>query len=196
MKKNLLLLCLCLLSLNAQCQDAVDAKSLGLVSYLTYVKSISEHKMISLIKDENYKKMPDKAQQFNSEYNLLKLSCDQLINQLCADLFRSNKLRLYKRLDKYLKYKTPLPNKFKPYGILIDQIDSQLTSFSIKKFNGGTLAGPGIEAIMGVITEGREIVTSARDFREKKIQSLTALIKELKLIELSELSKPKEDSKD
>ncbi len=196
MKKKLLLLCLYLLSLNAQSQDAIDAKSLGFVSYLTYVKSISEHKMTSLIKDENYKKMPDKAQQFNSEYNLLKLSCDQLINQLCADLFRSNKLRLYKRLDKYLKYKTPLPDKFKHYGILIDQIDGQLTSFSIKKFNGGTLAGPGLEAIMGVITEGREIITSARDFREKKIQSLSSLIKELKLVELSELSESKNESKD
>lgn len=179
------------------CQEIVDAKELGLVGYLTYVKEVSEYKMTFLVEDPNYTAMPDKAKLFNSDYNLLKLSTDQLINQLSADLFNCNRLKLYRRLDKYLQDQKALPKKYKHYELLLNQIDSQLTALLVRKYTGGALAGPGLDIITGMVTEVREITTSARDFREKKIQSIHSLMKELKMTTLSEIKKSKEkDSKD
>lgn len=191
MRKISLILILVFFAARINAQEKVDPKSLGLAGYLTYVKGLSEYKMKSLSEDANYKSMPDKAKQFNSEYNLIKLSVDQLINQLSSDLFKSNRLRLFKRLDNYLNYKTPMPKKFAHYQLLLDQIDGQLTAFLIKKYQGGALAGPSIEEITGIVSEGREIITSARDFREKKIQSLHTLVKDLRLVNLAEIVSPK-----
>lgn len=42
-------------------ETIVDGKKLGLVSYLTYVKSLSEFKMTSLAYNEEYKIKLDKA---------------------------------------------------------------------------------------------------------------------------------------
>ncbi|UPT69954.1 MAG: hypothetical protein M0D53_12540 [Flavobacterium sp. JAD_PAG50586_2] len=192
MKKYILLLFL--FSLNIYSQDiSIDGKDLGLVGYLTYVKTISEAKMTSLVNDENYTKKPEKALKFNSEYTLLKLSVDQLINQLSADLLSKNRLKLYRSLDNYLKNGEKLPEQFSHYSKLIERIDGQLQAFLIRKYkDGGPLAGASIEEITGVASEVREIITSARDFREKKIQSIYGIIKELKLAAITELIKPKE----
>lgn len=191
MRKVLVFLLFLLLTSQINAQENIDSKSMGLVAYLTYIKSLSEYKILSLAEDKNYKLMPDKAKKFNSEYNLIKLSVDQLVNQLSSDLFKSNNLRIYRRLDKYIKYNKALPKKYNNYQLLLDQIDGQLTSFLIRKYQGGTESGPGIEEITGIVSEAREIITSTRDFREKKIQSLFTLIKELRLKSLSELISPK-----
>lgn len=194
--KTIRLLLILLIVNVANCQELVKSKDLGLVGYLTYVKQVAEYKMNALAKDPNYTAMPDKAKQFNSEYTMLKLSVDLLINQMNADMLNCNRLRLYRKLDKFLKSEESLPVKYKVYGELLKQIDGQFTSFIIKKYGGGALAGPGLDEITGVATEVREIITSARDFREKKIQSINSLLKELKLTPLSEIIKPKEkDSK-
>lgn len=186
------LVLLLFVSHKACCQEIVDAKKLGLVGYLTYVKEVSEYKMTFLIKDPNYIAMPDKAKQFNSDYNLLKLSTDQLINQLSADMFNCNRLKLYRRLDKFLQHQKALPRKYNHYELLMNQIDGQLTALLVRKYTGGALAGPGLDVITGMVTEVREITTSVRDFREKKIQSIHGLTKELKMTKLSEIVKPKE----
>ena len=191
--KTKLLLLLLLISLNAFCQEIPDGNKLGLVAHLTYVKTISEAKMTTLIKDENYIKNPEKAFKFNSDYTILKLLTDQLINQLSADLIDKNKLKLYRSLNKYLKYQKPLPEKFSQYSILLEQIDGQLEALLMRKYNdGGIQSAELITAIVGIVTEIREITTSARDFREKKIQSISGIIKELKLSPIYELIKPKE----
>ncbi|UTN06146.1 hypothetical protein L0669_09560 [Flavobacterium bizetiae] len=196
--KTKLLLLLLLISLNSIGQEIPDGKKLGLVAHLTYVKTISEAKMTILIKDERYIKEPDKAFKFNSDYTLLKLLTDQLINQLSADLIDKNKLKLYRSLNKYLKNQKPVPEKFSQYQVLLEQIDGQLQALLIRSYkDGGTLSAELITAIVGIITEIREITTSARDFREKKIQSISGIIKELKLSPIAELIKPKEkDDKD
>jgi len=86
-----------------------------------------------------------------------------------------------------------LPEKFSQYSILLEQIDGQLEALLMRKYNdGGIQSAELITAIVGIVTEIREITTSARDFREKKIQSISGIIKELKLSPISELIKPKE----
>lgn len=170
-----------------------DGKKLGLVSYLTYVKSFSEFKMTSLITDKEYERQPDKAKKFNSDYNLLKLATDKLINQLSADLYSKNRLRLYKKLNQYLKGSIKsLPSTYIEYENLIKEIDDRLQTFMIRKFLGAELAGASIEEITGIIELGHGVITDARDFREKKIQSVTGLIKELKIVNISELMKSEE----
>lgn len=196
--KTKLLSLLLLISLNSNGQEIPDGKKLGLVAHLTYVKTISEAKMTILIKDEKYIREPKKAFKFNSDYTLLKLLTDQLINQLSADLIDKNKLKLYRSLNKYLKNQKPISEKFSQYQVLLEQIDGQLEALLIRDYkDGGIQSAELITAIVGVITEIREITTSARDFREKKIQSISGIIKELKLSPIAELIKPKEkDNKD
>ena len=191
--KTKLLLLLLLISLNSIGQEIPDGKKLGLVAHLTYVKTISEAKMTILIKDEKYIREPKKAFKFNSDYTLLKLLTDQLINQLSADLIDKNKLKLYRSLNKYLKNQKPVPEKFSQYQVLLEQIDGQLEALLMRDYkDGGIQSAELITAIVGIITEIREITTSARDFREKKIQSISGIIKELKLSPIAELIKPKE----
>lgn len=196
--KTKLLLLLLLISLNSIGQEIPDGKKLGLVAHLTYVKTISEAKMTILIKDEKYIREPKKAFKFNSDYTLLKLLTDQLINQLSADLIDKNKLKLYRSLNKYLKNQKSVPEKFSQYQVLLEQIDGQLEALLMRDYkDGGKQSAELITAIVGIITEIREITTSARDFREKKIQSISGIIKELKLSPIAELIKPKEkDDKD
>ena len=193
MKKKLLTLVLCTLTvLSTVAQDELDyGKSLGLVAYLTSVKSFGEAKMISLATNAAYETQSDKVKTFNSSYNLLKLSADKLINQLSADLYSSNRLRLYKSLNAYLKNKDDLPAKFAHYKPLIDEIDGRLQVLLIKTYSGA-LAGASLEEITGAVELVHTVITDARDFREKKIQSVTALLKDLHLKDLIDLVKPKE----
>lgn len=97
----------------------------------------------------------------------MKLATDKLINQLCADLYNSNRLRLYNKINQYLQDKgNRLPSNYAQYEIVIKEIDDRLQSFLIKTYSSA-LSGPSIDNIMGVIGLGHGILTDARDFREK-----------------------------
>lgn len=169
-----------------------ESKELGLVSYLTTVKSLAEFKMISLASHAEYEKQKDKAQQFNSEYNLLKLSVDRMINQLSADMSIKNNLKVLKKINGYTKGDIEkLPTKFLPYGKLLIDIDGKLETFMLKTYSSA-LAGPTLTELTGVVTLGHGIITDARDFREKKISNTIILIKDLKLSSLKDLTEKKE----
>jgi hypothetical protein len=168
-----------------------NGKELGLVSYLTFVKSVSELNMLRLYENPKYK---TKQFKINSQYNLIKLYSDQLINQMSVDLYSSNRLKTYKKINYFLK--TPnekLNGDLVKYGNLIKQIDNNLTDFLSIDFGPGKAIAT-IAEITGVLELGHTAITDARDFREKKIQSITALMKELKLSTIAEL-KPEEEKK-
>jgi len=197
MKRQILLMFLFVFSLNVFASDDPlgDSKKLGLVSYITYIKHIAEAKMSVLASDPKYQNASysEKVKKMNSNYNLLRLAVDKLINQLSADLFATNKLGLYKNLNSYLKTGKGLKSKFGYYEPLIEEIDGLNQALMIKTY-ASTLGGTSLEEITGIITLGHDIITDARDFREKKIQSLTTLLKDLHLLSLAELVKPKEKS--
>lgn len=194
MKKILPILTLFLIA-NSYSQEitlANDSKKLGLVSYLTYVKSFSESKMYNLVNDKRYldENFAHKKDLFNSDYNLLKLQTDRFINQLNADLLSKNRMHLYKCLNKYIKGDCKkLPEKYQEYGNLIEKIDNQLEALLFRKYSGGTMSADLISAITGIVELGHTAITDARDFREKKIQSIVSITKELKFVNLSDLIK-------
>jgi hypothetical protein len=167
-----------------------NGKDLGLVSYLTFVKSVSELNMLRLYENPKYK---TKQLKINSQYNFIKLYSDQLINQMSVDLYSSNRLKMYKKINSYLKTNGKLDSDLVKYGDLIKQIDDNLTEFLSIDFGPGKAIAT-IDEITGVLELGHTAITDARDFREKKIQSITALMKELKLSTIAEL-KPDEEKK-
>src|SRR6185295_7992472 len=101
------------------------------------------------------------------------------INQLSADLYISNKPKLYKNIDAYVKTKASISGVYSTYEEMIKEIDDNLQALLIKTFKD-VRGGIGLDEITGVIEQVRGVITDARDFREKKIQSLTGLLKELK----------------
>lgn len=175
-------------------QDEVlkNSKNLGLMAYLTTVKSVSEAQMIRLASSPEFTTQPDKAKEFMAEYNLLKLSVDQLINQLSADLYLTNRPSRYKNINMYIikGEEYDLPEKLLPYKPLIGEIDTNFLKFSTNYY-GSMLAVPGLTEIIGVIGLVNTVATGARDFREKKVQSLTGLMKTVKLTPIADLIKEK-----
>ncbi len=206
MKKNFLLISIGFFCLNISLfgqdeipkslQDPIiESKKLGLASYLTTLKAMSEYKMISLLTDDGYKKYPEKAKEFQSEYNQLKLSIDEFINQLSVDLITHNKLNVYKKLDCYIKKgNTHFPKRFMSYKDFIDDINKKEIDFLLNTYSS-TKAIPLIDEILGIVELTHGIITDARDFREKKVTNLISQIKDLKLKSLKDLIEPTEKEK-
>ncbi|MEI9955274.1 MAG: hypothetical protein WDM90_02975 [Ferruginibacter sp.] len=190
------LLLLSLTKTQAQREETEAAKKFGLISYLTTVKTLAEFKMLTLSSDSQYSKIQNatKIKGFNSNYNLIKLYTDLLINQLSGDLYNSNSLKGYRRINRFLKTDKPLSHRYAFYQEIIAHVDTLTPRFLFAEY-GSLLSGPSLADITGVAEQGIALVTAARDFREKKIQSITALLKELKLQGLGDLIKPK-DKKD
>lgn len=189
-KKPILLLLLTLAAFKGFSQGTDETKKLGLISYLTYVKATSEHKMITLASSPQYKLQPDKAKDFIANYNGIRIAVDRLVNQLSADLIVANKLSSYKSINKYILGTATIPERLKPYKDLLEEISGQHESFLLKSYSSaqGLLLADVISAAELVHTA----VTSARDFREKKIQSLLLVLEKMKLEKVTDLTKPKE----
>jgi hypothetical protein len=182
-------------AISGVCQSpSDDSKKLGLVAYLTYVKSMSELQMSRLANNQLYLTEKQKAQSFNSNYNLLKLATDKLINQMCADMQAKNGLGTYNSVNKYLKDPTYRAHtELDPYKSAINEIDGLLEGFLIKTYSSA-LSGASIEEITGIVALGHSLITDARDFRQKKVESITGTLKELKLTSLVDLLKlPEKD---
>ena len=88
-----------ILQTQAQSETIETSKRLGLVGYLTYVKSVAEGKIQSLLADPRLASEPNKTPDFHAAYNKLKLSVDLLINQLNADLAAKNSMKSYKSIN-------------------------------------------------------------------------------------------------
>jgi len=194
MKKSIFTLCLLLLVAGSTFGNeyVTKSKELGIVAYLTTIKSLAEYKMISIASDQEYTKQIEKAGKFRSKYNMLKLSTDKLIHQLSADLIDKNSLRKYRKLNKYLKGDwQELHHSLSGYKSLIKEIDSQIESFLGSTYSS-SLAGPEFGDIVGGIELVHTAITDARNFREKKVQSMIGILGNLKLEKVKDLTEKKE----
>jgi hypothetical protein len=173
-------------------QDVIaESKKLGLVSYLTCVKSVAEFKMINLAADSNYLKEIAKAEQFRGNYNLIRLDVDKLINQLASDMISANRIKTYKKLNKYLKGSiTELPKRLKPYHDLLEEIDGLVLTFTLRTYSSA-LGGPSIEDILGAVELTHGIIADIRDSRQKKVASIASEIKTLRLETIKNLTEDK-----
>lgn len=164
-----------------------ESKELGLVSYLTTVKSISEYKLISLASNDQYKIQKDKAFEFRAQYNLIRLSVDRLINQLSADMTQKNRLKHYKVLDKFIKGEIKdVPTKYEAYKTLLAELDTLSETFLLKTYS--SIAGASLEEITGALELAHTLITDTRDFREKKIQSIIQIVKMTRLESVKNLT--------
>lgn len=167
-----------------------DSKKMGLVSYLTAVKSISEYKLISLADNEQYKIQTEKASDFRANYNCIKLYVDMLVSQLSADMTLKNKLRLYKLLDKYVKGEVKeMPEKYSAYEDLLIGLDGLVETFLMKTYS--SMQGASIDEFIGALELVHTIVTDVRDFREKKIQCLIKITETTRLNSVKDLTETK-----
>jgi len=173
---------------NSFSQDYLaESKKLGLVSYLTTVKSISEYKLISIASNDQYKIQKDKASEFRSQYNMIRLSVERLINQLSADMTQKNRLKLYKVLDKYIKGEIKdVPSKYVAYKTLLTEVNTLTETFMLKTYS--SMAGASLEEITGALELVHTAITDARDFREKKIQSIIQIVEKTRLESVKDLT--------
>lgn len=189
MKKTVLIVWVVIISATVHGQELLSSsKELGLISYLTTIKSVAEYKMISIATDPQYTSASAKVKSFQSEYNLLKLTVDRLINQTVADMAVSNKLRTYKKMNKLIKGDIDsLPKNMQAYKKVLEEIEGRIETFLLKSYSS-MAAGPSIEDVLGIIELTHGIITDSRDFREKKVANLSNQLKELKLKALKELT--------
>jgi hypothetical protein len=161
-----------------------SAKIQGAVSYLTTLKQMAEMKMIFLLKPAG-----DPGKEAITNYNRLRLVVDKIINQLAADSYQSNNLRLYKKLQRYLKKGEVMTAKYGYYQTMISEADAAFVE--LMKLNSRGVKDFALKDIFGIITGAFNMITNARDFREKKIQSIIGLMKELRLKEIKDLDPEK-----
>ncbi|WP_140937636.1 hypothetical protein [Sphingobacterium lumbrici] len=146
--------------------------------------------MSALVNNPEYEKQKDKASEMNANYNMLKLSIDKLINQMSADLYNRNFLRLYRRTEKYIKTGKNLPEKFKQYETALKEIETLSEVLYLKGYSSA-MAGPTYAELFSGGTLLLNAVNSNRDFRRKKIEAIISILTQLKLEDISKLKQVK-----
>jgi len=173
-----------------------ENRSLGLISYLTAIKTISESKIISEVEKE----LPDaeKIEQ-SKQYNLLKLRIDAFINQLVGDMITKNSVRKYKKINSYIeKQDKKLLDQYKNYRSFLLLIDKQITDFistpvAAPEF---AIAAITVTEFLGLARFGFDIVKDIREAKTKKVEAISEELTQLKLRSISELKeKAKKETK-
>jgi len=160
----------------------------------------AEQKAVSINTDEAFKKrilisnkttvVPDTVAVLSvlNKYNKLKTNIDQLILQLIVDSKQKNRLKLYRQLDKYIKgSSSQIP---KAYKQIMASIEHDLYELIADDNRPGVSA---LESILSITEQISTAITSARDFREKKVGSICEVLDKLRLRDVSELGKKEED---
>jgi hypothetical protein len=172
-------------------QGLLKDENLGIVSYFTTVKYLTEYKMVL---DTSKKDNVTRYKEINKHYNAIMIRVNRVINQLSADMIAKNSLKEYRNINKFVnKKKSNLPKRLFAYEITLKEIDNLVIEFLNEKPK--TLTIPEYLDIAGIGTLIESSITSARDFREKKITNIVAILMELKLKSISELTKKEEPKK-
>jgi hypothetical protein len=132
----------------------------------------------------------------NKKYNKVRLKVDQLILQLIADTRRRNRLGCFKALDNYYKYgeseNSSLVTNYRNYYDQLKKIESVAKEFlleDVKEAPVKAFTPTGVNDLLGTFIE---VVTGARDFREKKAGSIIEILTGLRLRHISDFGKPEE----
>uniref|UniRef100_UPI00404B6C57 hypothetical protein n=1 Tax=Flavobacterium sp. TaxID=239 RepID=UPI00404B6C57 len=168
----------------------ITSRKLGLVAYLTEVKYISEFQMSKLIENPQYKVETEKVKEFNQTYNALKIYVDMFINQMAADLNNKNRLRLYRRADKYIKSGKAFPQKYKQYEDCLKNIEALSTSLGFKTYS--SKAGASFADWIDLGSLALDVVKMNQETRQKKVEKITAIISQLRLKDTKDLKVKKE----
>jgi hypothetical protein len=187
---------------------------IGLVGEMAYVRGYAEDKAISILNDST---LTDKSKvEFSTRYNILRTVTDQVLLQLAADLKNQNALRRYRLLDGLLKDVSVASadcsngkgKKAKGYCGGLSAINgafAQVEAYSPKKKVVGSVevsvesffpASASLEELTGVLNFVGTTIKDAREAREKKVDKVAALLLELRLKPLQEITGgPKKEEK-
>ncbi len=190
MKTNILILLGLISSGVTFSKGMLNDEKLGLVSYLTAIKYMTEYKMASYISVKDYDSHKTESMKIQAQYNAIMVMVNKLINQLSSDIIANNRLCEYRRLNKFVnKRKVNLPKSLTSYAEVLKDIDSLADNFlKVEQRTAGILPELAYSDLTGIGTLAKDIITSARDFREKKVSNIAAILKELKLKSISELA--------
>lgn len=167
-----------------------NSKKMGFVAYLTQLKYKSEFQLSKLVNNSQYSIQIDKAEEFNKTYNLLKINIDILINQMSADLYQSNRLRLYKATDNYIKANRKFPSKYSSYGDCLERIKALSSSLEFKTYSG--MAGVAIADWSSLGTLVLDVVKMEQENRQKKVEKIVSILNQLRLKNIAELKVEKD----
>lgn len=195
MKTKIILMLLFVWTVLAQGQEAKfeiteNSKKMGFVAYLTQLKYKSEFQMSKLVNSNQYSVQIDKAEEFNKTYNLLKTNIDILINQMSVDLYKSNRLRLYKATDNYMKKNRKFPSKYSSYEDCLERIKSLSSSLEFKNYS--SIAGVPIADWESLGTLVLDVVKMEQENRQKKVEKVVSILNQLRLKSITELKDEKD----
>ncbi|PZU79268.1 MAG: hypothetical protein DI529_17615 [Chryseobacterium sp.] len=189
------------------------AKEMGFVAYLTQLKYKSEIQMNNLINEKPNEKSKKEQEENRLKkekiYKSLKISVDVLLNQMLADLYKSNSLRLYRSADKYIKKQEEFPEKYSSYKDFLKHIDSLSNSLSADKNENNTndnlksmTESSGFFDIVlasdwtSVGTLVFDVFKTNQENRQKKVENMVTILNQLRLKNISELKEKDEDKKE
>jgi hypothetical protein len=187
MKKLLLLLTVLYFSCLAVAGQLLEKENLGLISYLTDIRIRCELKMLTVIAEKKSGASND-ISATQSAYNSVMIPVNRLINQLSADMIEKNNLVEYRRINKYVyKDKSQIKGRGSRYSATLIEIDRGVKAL-FPSIQAEAMTAYMMEQIVGSGKLGGGSIESARDFREKKVAKIIALLKDLRMRSVSELS--------
>nr|WP_299385480.1 hypothetical protein [Allomuricauda sp.] len=173
MRKLFCLFVLLLFTLASAAQDCEpnlkleQSKKLGLIAYLSHVKTVSE--IMAIEKGETAKDC----------YYSVKESSDVLINQLCADMTEKSGLKLYRDFNKEIKKGVMVSDRIKKYNDLVMNIDQAFTSLDTMGQN--KTESTVIDALGTLGIEPYSIYKDIVAAKTKKVEGLVTQLRELRL---------------
>jgi dsRNA-specific ribonuclease len=90
-------------------------------------------------------------------------------------------------LNKFVKGESKdIPSKYSAYKTLLTELDAQTETFKMRTYS--SLAGMSFEQILGALELVHTAITDARDFREKKVQSIIKIFEKTRLDSVKNLT--------
>ncbi|WP_333887012.1 hypothetical protein [Sphingobacterium siyangense] len=169
------------------------SKKMGLIAYLTQVKYVSELKMSELVNNPEYAKQTAKVKEFNQTYNLLKINIDMLINQISADLYRNNGLKVYSKINNHIKEGKKLSQKYESYESSLQYIGGFAEALMSKDYSNKS--GLSLTDILSIGKFVFDVVKLEQENQQNKVENIINVLSQLKLkssIDLKEDKKEKD----
>lgn len=212
MRKNIAIILFCLLTSISivQAQDS-KAEKLGLISELVFIKLTSENLAIRIVNDTLIKE--DDKIKFVNLYNDIKVISDQVILQLITDSRRKNCLKYFNKIDNLLVDKNITQieesdlSKMKLKGYInnlkkINAVYNKLMAFKTSdkpnenpllnmSLKGFFPIAMSVEDITGVLSLVTSTIKDIRESKEKKVEKITTILNEVRLLSLQDLVKGK-----
>ena len=184
------LLCICIIAKGQS--HYTQLHDLGLVAEMAYKKYVSEYLITNILMDTNL--VSDDI--FLKKYVDIKIQTDQIILQLVADLKSKNRIKYYKKLDKYYKAKNIHLNKIlKRYRDVFNEIDAAFSEKILDfiqtsvganlEFEKSSLIT--LESMIGMVEVGNDIIENYNTNQKNKVDGVCELLIKLRFKPINDI---------